>query len=85
MATIWHIRGKKAGAFEEVPEEDAKKAVESGDAQIADGAATLAYPQGHPHYDPNAVVARKTAEKKPVVTKTKSKKYPDKMLTAEDE
>lgn len=69
MQTIWHIKGDKAGSFEQVEDDMVKSLVGSGQAQVADGVTPLSYPQGHPHYE----------EAAPKKTRAK-RKYPNKMM-----
>lgn len=60
MQTIWHIKGAKAGTFEQVDDDAAAKLTKNGRAQIADGATPLEYPENHPHYKPRKRTTYKT-------------------------
>ena len=75
MRTIWIIRGKLAGTFQSVSDEDAQRLVDKGDAQLCDGITHLQYPDNHPQY-----VAPKTRRRN-----TARKKYPNKMMTTDAE
>lgn len=53
MVTIWHLKGLKAGQFEQVEQSQADKLIDSKQAQLveADGE-PLRFPENHPQYKP---------------------------------
>jgi len=69
MVTVWHLKGPKAGTFEELDEDEAKALAKSGKLQITDGVNLLKTPENHPDYKPPR--------------RNRRAKYPNKMLTTE--
>lgn len=72
MKTVWHLKGAKAGSFEQLDDDAADKLIATGKAQDADSGEDMRYPENHPDY----VAPKRT---------TRKKKYPNKMMTTESD